>query len=106
MLVAGKSAAAAAAWVLAPEVERAWVQSVWAGQVWAPVGRVWPLAAKQAWEAGVTLALAQAPLPSGWAPRPAALAHQSLGRCPGLLPRYRLDPPAEKRLPPSAGRAR
>ena len=65
MLVAGKSAAAAAAWVLAPEVERAWVQEVWAGQVWAPVGRVWPLAAAQAWEAGVTPASAQPPLPSG-----------------------------------------
>ena len=59
MLVAGKSAAAAAAWVSTPEVERAWVE--W---VWAPAERVWPLAAAQVWEATAMATSAQAPLPS------------------------------------------
>jgi len=57
MLVAGKSAAAAA-WVSAPEVERAWAELVW-----ALAGQVWPQAAARMWEAQATALRAQAPLP-------------------------------------------
>jgi hypothetical protein len=50
MLVAGKSAAAAAAWVSVPEEEQVWAPV--AAQVWAP-------------QAMVTSPQAHAPLPSG-----------------------------------------
>jgi len=58
MLVAGKSAAAAAAWVSVPEEEQVWAPV--AAQVWAPV-------AAQVWapQAMVTSPQAHAPLPSG-----------------------------------------
>jgi hypothetical protein len=55
MLVAGKSAAAAAAWVSVPEEEQVSAEQVWApvaAQVWAP-------------QAMVTSPQAHAPLPSG-----------------------------------------
>jgi len=82
MLVAGKSAAAAAAWASVPEVGQ-----VLAEQVWAPAAMSAPVAV-QAWEAEamVKSAQAHAPLPSEQAPPPAALPSRLADHRPKMVP--------------------
>jgi ferric-dicitrate binding protein FerR (iron transport regulator) len=97
MLVAGKSAAAAAAWVSVLKAGPVSAEQVWALAV--------PLAA-QVWEMKALEQSAQAPLPVGQAPRRSALPHRPAGRRLKAAPHLPPNLPGASRRPGSPREAR